>query len=87
VQGSLTDPNFLLGKPLQDLAAAAQGLPTPFVVPGLALGVLPVGLSVTLVWTLVFFATVGYGTVCRMRFREQFRRDVRRQQTGFVKRL
>jgi hypothetical protein len=86
-QGSLTDPTFLLGKPLQDLAAAAQGLPTPFVVPGLTLGVMPIGLGITLLWTAIFLAAVGYGTVCRIQFREQFRRDVRRQQSGFVKRL
>jgi hypothetical protein len=49
--------------------------------------VFPIGLSVTLLWTLVFFIAVGYGTVCRMRFREQFRRDVRRQQSSYVKRL
>jgi hypothetical protein len=87
VQGSLTDPTYLLGKPLQDLAAAAQGLPTPFVVPGLTLGVMPIGLGITLLWTSIFLTAVGYGTICRIRFRDQFRRDVRRQQSGSVKRL
>jgi hypothetical protein len=87
VQGSLTDPTFLLGKPLQDLAAAAQGLPTPYVVPGLTLGVMPIGLGVTLVWTAIFLSAVGYGTLSRIRFREQFRRDVRRQRSGSVRRL
>ncbi|KAL8922229.1 MAG: hypothetical protein Q9208_005308 [Pyrenodesmia sp. 3 TL-2023] len=48
-----------------------------FELPGRTLGIFPIGLIITGVWTLLFVATVGYGTVERIRFREAYRRRVR----------
>ena len=59
------------------IAAAAAELakqPAPFVLPGTTLGIFPIGLIVTSIWTFLFIAAVGYGTWCRMQFRESFRR-------------
>jgi hypothetical protein len=77
--GSLSDPSFLLDKPALKIEAAAQGLPTPFIVPGLSLGVFPTGLIVSSVWTLFFFIIVGFGTLGRMQFREEYRAAIRAQ--------
>jgi len=85
--GSLTDPAFLLDKPAQKIEAAAQGLPTPYIVPGLSLGVFPTGLIVTSIWLLFFTLIVGLGTLGRMQFREQYRRDFKAQMSGSAKRI
>ena len=82
-----TSPADLLGKPAEDLAAAAAGLPTPFVVPGLAIEVIPVGVVITSVWCLVFFVTIGFGTFGRIQFRDQYRRAIKEQQTDGVQRF
>jgi len=76
---SLTDPSFLLFNAAAKIEAAAEGLPTPFIVPGLSLGVFPVGLIVASTWVLIFASVVGYGTMQRIRFRDQYRRDVKIQ--------
>ena len=47
-------------------------------IPGVTLGVFPVGMVVTLVWTMLFLVAVGYGTITRMKYRNQFRRRTRR---------
>ncbi|KAL8711852.1 MAG: hypothetical protein Q9220_003796 [cf. Caloplaca sp. 1 TL-2023] len=56
-------------------SAAAQA--AVFVLPGRSLGIFPTGLIITGSWTLLFIATVGYGTVERIRFREAYRRRVK----------
>jgi hypothetical protein len=85
--GNITDPKTLLGNPQEQLAAAAAGLPTPFVVPGLALGVFPVGLIVTGTWMFLFVTTVGLGTFGRIQFREQYRRAIRAQKEESQRRI
>jgi len=82
-----TDPKSILGKPAEELAAAQAGSPTPFVVPGLSLGVEPVGLAVTCIWTFIFTGAVALGTLGRIRFREQYRQQVRGQRNEGVQRL
>ncbi|RDI82710.1 hypothetical protein Vi05172_g7169 [Venturia inaequalis] len=77
--GNVADPKALLGNPQDQLAAAAAGLPTPFVVPGLSLGVFPVGLIVTGTWMFFFVTAVGLGTLGRMQFRDEYRRAIRAQ--------
>lgn len=77
--GNSSDPSTLLGQPVEQIAAAAQGLPTPYDVPGLALGVFPTGLIVTSVWMMCFVGVVGAGTIGRMQFRDQYRRAIRAQ--------
>ncbi|KAL8961394.1 MAG: hypothetical protein Q9193_002045 [Seirophora villosa] len=56
-------------------SAAANG--GTFVLPGRTLGIFPIGLIITGSWTLLFIATIGYGTVERIRFREAYRRRVK----------
>lgn len=64
-------------------AAAAAEKASEFTLPGTTLGIFPVGLIITSVWTLVFLSVVGYGTWERMQFREQFRqRKVRAMAAG-----
>jgi len=85
--GSLTDPKYLAGKPAAQLAAAAAGSPTPFVLPGTSLGVFPVGLIVTLTWLVFFAGAVGFGTIGRIQFREQYRKEVKGQQASGFRRF
>ncbi|KAL8760679.1 MAG: hypothetical protein Q9184_003148 [Pyrenodesmia sp. 2 TL-2023] len=58
-------------------ASSAAANAGDFELPGRTLGIFPVGLIITGAWTLLFVATVGYGTVERIRFREAYRRRVR----------
>jgi len=87
VAGNATDPKSLLGKPQLQIAAAAAGLPTPFDVPGLSLGIFPVGLIVTGSWMLIFFSVVGYGTFGRMQYRDQYRRAIKSQKEEAQRRI
>ncbi|KAL1649995.1 hypothetical protein SLS58_001371 [Diplodia intermedia] len=51
----------------------------PLEVPGLTLAfdqLFPTGLVITLVWAVAFFGIVGWGTLGRIRFRDQYRRRV-----------
>jgi hypothetical protein len=82
-----TDPKTILGNPAVELAVAQAGSPTPFVVPGLSLGVEPIGLVVTGVWTLIFTVAVGFGTLGRIQYREQYRRQIRAQRSEGVQRF
>ena len=82
-----TDPKTILGQPAEELPAAGAGSPTPFVVPGLSLGVEPVGLVVTVAWTVIFTVAVGLGTLGRIQFREQYRRQLRDQRDEGVQRF
>ena len=54
--------------------AAAIQTASAFVVPGVTLGIFPIGLIVTSAWSLIFIAAIGYGTYGRIRFRENYRR-------------
>ena len=65
--------------------SAVSGKQIAFVMPGTTLGIFPVGLIITGSWAVAFMAVVGYGTVGRMRFREQYRRRVRREVARSVK--
>lgn len=55
-------------------AAAAVAKASAFILPGTSLGKFPVGLVITSIWALLFFAAVGFGTWERMQFRDQYRR-------------
>lgn len=70
--------------PIQTLVVASDA---PFVVPGLNILIVPIGLIVTSVWTVLFVATIAYGTVGRMQFREQYRRRAARAEKGDLARI
>lgn len=67
--------------------SAVAGKVIHFVMPGTTLAIFPVGLVITGSWAAVFVAVVGYGTVGRLRFREQYRRRIRREMARGVKTL
>ncbi|MCJ1439288.1 hypothetical protein MMC27_008680 [Xylographa pallens] len=46
----------------------------PFVLPGVTLGIFPVGLIVTGAWAVLFFLVVGLGTIGRINTRSTYRR-------------
>jgi hypothetical protein len=50
-----------------------------FVMPGRTLSIFPVGLIITGVWTVMFLVTISVGTVDRVRFREAYRRRMKRE--------
>jgi hypothetical protein len=57
--------------PIQTLVVASA---SPFVLPGQKILIIPIGLIITSVWTVLFIGTVAYGTVGRIRFRESYRK-------------
>ena len=65
--------------------AALPASETPFILPGTTLGIFPTGLIVTLAWALGFVGAVGYGTIGRIRFRDQYRLRMKRQQATGVR--
>ena len=70
--------------PMQTLVVASGA---PFVLPGQNILIVPIGLIITSVWTVLFIATIAYGTVGRMQFRDQFRRRNARAQKGDFARI
>ncbi|KAI9850720.1 MAG: hypothetical protein M1838_005211 [Thelocarpon superellum] len=80
---SAKDASFVNGI-LSDVASTCATLAclappgTPFIMPGQTLGIFPTGLVVTCLWTLAGFIVVGYGTMGRYQFRQQYRRRVKR---------
>lgn len=62
----------------------------PLEVPGITLPInllFPTGMIITLVWTVAFFVVVGYGTLGRIRFRDQYRRRVKVNQAMYQNRI
>ncbi|KAJ2903798.1 hypothetical protein MKZ38_009364 [Zalerion maritima] len=53
-----------------------------FQVPGVRIMIFPIGLVITSIWLALFVAAVGYGTIQRMKYREQFRRRSAQLQKG-----
>jgi hypothetical protein len=70
--------------PIQTLVVASDA---PFVVPGLNILIVPIGLIITSIWTVLFVGTIAYGTVGRMQFREQYRRRAARAEKGDLARI
>jgi len=53
--------------------------------PGVELGIFPLGLIITGVWAAVFVGTVGYGTIGRVQYREQYRRRIDREVAAAIR--
>jgi hypothetical protein len=81
-QKSVTQANVAQGQaPMQTLVV---GPGQKFVLPGTQILIAPIGGIVTGVWALLLAVTIGYGTIMRMRFKEQYRRRVTRATRGRV---
>jgi len=70
-----------------DTAAAAAAssqvqADTVFKVPGTRISIFPIGAIITGVWAILGFATIAYGTIGRMGFRDQYRRRAARAEKG-----
>ncbi|KAK2740948.1 hypothetical protein FQN57_005952 [Myotisia sp. PD_48] len=50
---------------------------TQFVLPGISLGIYPIGLIVTSIWAGLFVLVVGFGTFERKRYRDVYRQSVK----------
>ncbi|TVY15871.1 hypothetical protein LARI1_G006976 [Lachnellula arida] len=70
--------------PIQTLVVASG---EPFVVPGLHILIFPIGGIITGVWAVLLSATIAYGTIGRMQFRDQFRRRNARATKGQMARI
>jgi hypothetical protein len=70
--------------PIQTLVVASDA---PFVVPGISILIFPIGGIITGIWTVLFCATIAYGTIGRMQFREQFRRRTATAQKSNLARI
>ncbi|KAI9762035.1 MAG: hypothetical protein M4579_000671 [Chaenotheca gracillima] len=57
----------------------------PFVMPGVTLGIFPIGLIVTGAWAVLGIAVVGWGTFGRYQFREHYRMRMKRANVIAVK--
>jgi hypothetical protein len=81
-QKAVTQANVATAQaPMQTLVVAPG---QTFVLPGVHILIAPIGGIVTGTWALLFALTVGYGTVSRMQFKEQYRRRVARMTKGRV---
>lgn len=78
VSGQLASPNSvpvnITVPEANALLPAVVAKATPFVLPGTTLGIFPLGLIITCIWTGLFVFAVGYGTIERVQFRNHFRR-------------
>ncbi|KAI9681599.1 MAG: hypothetical protein M1829_000796 [Trizodia sp. TS-e1964] len=77
---SARDAFFIYGA----LATPADPTPTEFVLPGTRVAIFPVGAVITGIWATLGIGAVGWGTWQRYRFREQYRRRMKRAE-GTVK--
>jgi hypothetical protein len=80
----VTGTKAQVAPPLQTLVVASGA---PFVVPGLNILIFPIGGIITGIWTVLFIATIAYGTIGRMQFREQYRRRAAQANKAGVARI
>ncbi|KAE8451620.1 hypothetical protein EG329_003077 [Mollisiaceae sp. DMI_Dod_QoI] len=80
----VTPTKSQVSPPIQTLVVASDA---PFVVPGLNILIVPIGLIITSIWTVLFVGTIAYGTVGRMQFREHYRRRAARAEKGDLARI
>ena len=83
-KAATTTAKAAVQSPIQTLVVASDA---PFVVPGLNILIFPIGAIITGIWAVLFFAVVGYGTVGRMQFRDQYRRRSARATKGDLARI
>jgi hypothetical protein len=83
-KAATTTSKSVVQAPIQTLVVASDA---PFVLPGLNILIFPIGGVITGTWAVLFIATVGYGTVGRIRFRDQYRRRSARATKGNLARI
>lgn len=66
-------------------ASATANSVAPFVLPGVSIGITPVGLFVTMGWVGLFLGFTGLGTARRVQSRERHRRRMRWEMSRAVK--
>ncbi|MCJ1339793.1 hypothetical protein MMC09_005085 [Bachmanniomyces sp. S44760] len=71
---SSTEASFVTGVFSSSSSVSQAG----FILPGTKLGIFPTGLIITGTWTVLFVLTIGWGTMHRIKFREAYRRRMRR---------
>ncbi len=54
---------------------------------GTTLAIFPIGLIITIVWTLLLLMVMGYGAVSKKQARDAYRRRVRSRMSGGIGRL
>ncbi|KAI9841974.1 MAG: hypothetical protein M1837_007540 [Sclerophora amabilis] len=69
--------NGIMSQPLNTLTTN-PAKEIPFVLPGVTLGIFPVGLIITCTWAALGIAVVSWGTIGRYKFRHHYRRRKRR---------
>ena len=84
VSGVFADRTRAVTAPGASISAGVAAA-TPFVLPGTRLGIFPIGLIITSVWTFLFVGIVGYGTFGRVRFRESYRRRIKARMNAGVR--
>ncbi|KAL3418049.1 hypothetical protein PVAG01_11059 [Phlyctema vagabunda] len=70
--------------PIQTLVVAKDA---PFIVPGTAILIFPIGGIITAIWTVLFVGAIGYGTYGRMQFADQFKRRTNAANKGNTARI
>lgn len=68
-------------------SASATAAVTPFVLPGTKILIFPIGAIITGTWAALGVATVAYGTVGRIRFREHHRSRLARAEKRALGRI
>ncbi|KAI9655581.1 MAG: hypothetical protein M1821_005374 [Bathelium mastoideum] len=68
-------------------ASAAAQAKTAFVLPGTTFRIPLIGFAITLTWTGLFCLAVGLGTVGRVHFRDQYRKNVKQDSMKGVTRI
>jgi hypothetical protein len=64
------------------IAAVVNAPGVLFKMPGTQILIFPIGAIITGVWAVLLLSTIAYGTVGRIGFRDQFRRQTARSQKG-----
>ena len=81
---SALEATFVVGlfsdqpKTMATISAVGVIADVAFVLPGTKIMIFPIGGVITGVWAVLFIGVVGWGTVGRMRFRENYRRRLAR---------
>lgn len=63
---------------VDDVVAGLHNNTVAFVLPGTQILIFPIGLIITSVWLAIGVSVFGFGTIQRIKFREQYRRRLAR---------